>query len=151
MAGNENSGRADIVKVSKPFGTEGAADPSAAATKRNKEQNPSSIRMNLRRLAAAEFDITSPLTKEEIAKKFGRKGTEINGAQVLALKKFEMALKGNTAIMQQVTDDIDGKQVQATVEARTSLADLVNASVALERQQQQSVEAEQASDEQPSG
>lgn len=110
------------------FGKERGPDPSAAATKKNNEQHAQSIRVALRRLATADFDITKPLTLEELVTKFGRDGTVITGAQMLAARKFLMALKGDVRLLQQVTDDIDGKQVQAVAEAKITLADLVAAS-----------------------
>src|SRR5436190_653334 len=110
------------------FGKERGHDPSAAACKKSREAHAASVRLALRRLAIADFDISQPITLEELVTKFGREGMAISGAQMLAARKFLLALKGNVGLLQQVTDDIDGKQVQATVEARTTLADLVNAS-----------------------
>jgi hypothetical protein len=126
-----------ILGMDTQFGKEHGPDPSTAARRKNQEAHTSSVRLALRRLAGAEFDVAQSLTLEELVKKFGREGTVISGAQMLAARKFLLALKGNVSLMQQVTDDIDGKLVQASVEARTTLADLVNASVALERQQEQ--------------
>lgn len=119
--------RGDITHLQgRRFGEAGGADPSAAATKRNNEQNPSLVRLSLRRLAAAEFDITKELTNEEIVRKFGREGLKITGAQMIAVRKFQAALKkADPKMMQQITDDIDGKQVQPTASTRLSLEELL--------------------------
>lgn len=121
----------DIIEAGKNtrFGSKDGADPSEAATKRNKEANPNAVRLAMKRLAASEFDIMQPLTAEDIAKKFGRNGTIVSGAQMIAVKKFQVAMKkGDPKILQQVTDDIDGKQVEKKMEASVTLADILAAS-----------------------
>lgn len=131
-----------VYGASTQFGKDGGPDASAAARKKNTEQHAQNIRLALRRLAVADFDVSKPLTLDELVKKFGRDGTEISGAQMLAARKFLLALKGDARLLKQITDDIDGKQVQALVQAKTTLADLVNASVSLERQEAQTKQSE---------
>lgn len=105
------------------FGQPGGADPVAATKSGNK---PWSIRNSVRRLAAAEFDIDKKMTPEEFAKKFGAGGRTLTGAQMIAAKKFHMALSGNAKVMKEITEDVDGKLVQEQKIATVTLADLVN-------------------------
>ncbi len=131
-----SEGNKDIAEYGKStrFGAEGGADPKAARAKRteNGTGNQHTVRQAVRRLACADFDITAELTPKELCKKFGREGTVVTGAMLLAAKKFQKAMQGDVKMLQQITDDIDGKQVQKTIEAKTTLADLVNRSYEIE-------------------
>lgn len=129
------------------FGSKGGADPSAAATKRNNDANPSQIRSAMKRLAAAEFDITQDFTPAELLKKFGRNGVVVSGAQLIAVKKFQIALKkGDVKMLQQVTDDVDGKQIERKAEAQVSYAELVAGSFLDEPDDTESEQGEQGSE-----
>lgn len=126
--GNNPNGNKDIALagVNTRFGS-GGADPSAAAKKRNTEQNPSSIRLALQRIMATEIDITQPMTAEQIAKAFGRNGVKVSIAQAMAVRKVMQAHKEWKA-MDSLIDHVDGKQVQAVVEAKVTIADILAAS-----------------------
>jgi len=138
--GNNKDGNKDITEYGKAtrFGSAGGPDPRAAKEKQTAagQGNQHSVRNAARRLAAAEFDITKKLSPEDLVKKFGRDGYVVSGAQMIAIKKFQKAMTGDTKMLQQITDDIDGKQVQKVVEAQASLADLVTKSYEIDSEEQ---------------
>ena len=117
------------------FGQPRGPDSAAAARKKNAEQHAASIRLSLRRLMEFEIDMTKPVTQDVLAAAFGRDGRCLTLAQACAVRKVYQALN-NPRAMDMLIEQIDGKQVQATAEAKVTLADLVNASVSLERQQE---------------
>jgi len=108
----------DIVEAGKKtqFGQEGGADPKEAREK----SSPWSIRMATKRIAR--------MTVTE-AKAMADRKNELTMAQAVAAMKFQRALNGDVRAMQQLEDSIDGKLVEKRVEAKTSLEDLVMASL----------------------
>lgn len=126
----KKTGNQNIAKhgESTRFGSKGGPDPSAAGkASQAKAGNPSSIRSSLRRLMAAEVDFTKPIDPSDIVKMFGKNGMKVTLAQACAIRKVQQAM-GNWKAMDSLTDQVDGKQVQATVEAKTTMADLLAAS-----------------------
>ena len=110
------------------FGAENGPDPAEAA----KKAKPWSVRNSVRRLAAAKIVTKNgPSIQEQIESVFGEPGV-MTVAQLVAVKKVGMALKGNLAAIESITDDVDGKLVQKEVKATVSLADLVNKSYEIE-------------------
>lgn len=114
----------DINKYAKKFGSDGGPDPSAAAAKGNRSR--AQIRQALRRLAAFQFDVTdnAPPLNDQMRDVFMRKGY-ITGAEMAAIRKFTQAMKDYRA-MENITNDVDGKQIERVVEAKVTLSDLVN-------------------------
>lgn len=105
------------------FGDAGGADPREAQAKGAK---PWSIRNSVRRICAAEIDITRNFSQAELVKIFGKDAETISIGQLLAARKIEMAFKGSEKMMTEVTNDVDGKLIEKKVEAKTTLEDLVN-------------------------
>lgn len=101
-------GNPDIVKHAEGYryGDPGGADPSESA----KSGKPWSIRNAVRRICAAEFDMSpdAPTVDEQIKKLFRGKMT---GGQIAAVRKFAQAMKDFRA-MENLTNDVDGKLVE---------------------------------------
>lgn len=128
MTDTDNPNRFPITTVghSTRFGAENGPNPSEAAKKRNEQSNPTSVRQALRRLAGMEIEIGIPPTPQDIAAAFGNKGKKITMAQMVAYKKFTMAIiTGDVKAMQQIEDSIDGKLVNTNINAEASVADLI--------------------------
>lgn len=118
------------------FGSAGGADPSAAASKRNTEINPSSVRQKLRRLAVHVPGNARP-TATDLARAFDKRGmTELSMAEIWALQRAQQAM-GNYKAMDTLIDHIEGKLVNKQVEVNVdSYADLVMAADKLDREGQ---------------
>lgn len=107
------------------FGQPNAPCPRAA---QQRASEPWSIQKAVRRLMAAEFDISpdAPDLHKQMLEVFGGKN-HITGAQYVAVTKFTQALK-NPRAMETLIDRLEGKVVERKAEAQVTLADLVNAS-----------------------
>lgn len=94
------------------FGEEGGADPAEAARK----AAPWSIRNSIRRYGL--------MSMEELQDAYKDKRTKAN--ELVAIRKFMSALKGDVRAMQQLEESLDGKLVETKVEVRAdSYADLL--------------------------
>lgn len=100
-----------------------AADPAEAVKKR--KVNGTSVRAAERRIAGMEFDKNNPPTGATISKMLDNREGVLTGAQIVAIKRFELAAKGHPKFSQYFTEDVDGKLIQKAITAETSLADLI--------------------------
>lgn len=107
------------------FGKARGANPSIAARKKNMEQHAQSIALALKRLMQHEIDIGQPVTIQQLITAFSRDGRPISGAQLIAIKQFLRAWQGDTKLLQQITDVVDGKQVAIHTKASIELADII--------------------------
>lgn len=92
------------------------------------------VRVALRRIAAHEFDFSDgarPIQDQIKDDVFNRK--KMTGAQMFAAVRASQAMR-NWKAMEGLINDIDGKLVEKRVEATVSYADLVNASLKLEKE-----------------
>ncbi len=97
------------------FGQPGGPDPQEA---RAKQVNPSSVRAQVRRIAA--------LTRTEFKQAYDSNAATM--AMIVAASKYQKAVKGDVKAMQQIEDSVDGKLADRKIEAQVTLADLVNGS-----------------------
>lgn len=107
------------------FGEAGGADPREA---RAKASPAWCVRDALRRIAACpDLDMSGKGEKlmQQIRMRVFK--GKMNGGQILAAQKFIMAMQ-NYKAMDIVTNDISGKLVEKRIEAKATLADLVNES-----------------------
>lgn len=120
-------GHPEIAKLGEGtrFGAENGPDPKEAGQRAQRMHGaPHSVRIALRRLAAAEFDLEGPLTPQKLARVFGNTRGTMTGAQMAACKKFQQAMS-NPKAMDSLIEHIDGKLVQKTVEAKVTLAEII--------------------------
>lgn len=122
-----SEGNPNIAEIGKNygFGAPNGTDPREARAKANP---PWSVRHAIKRIAACpdlDIDRGAPSLMRQIKTKvFNGK---MSGGEILAAQKFIQAMT-NYKAMKEVTEDIDGKLVERKVEAKVSLADLVNGS-----------------------
>lgn len=118
-------GNPNITKVSKKFGQPGAADPREAAKKL--KANPSSIRLNIRRLMAREVDPTNAqeLSIVEAARYLAGPNAKgkVTTAHLIAATAVSQAVK-NFKAMGNLIENVDGK-VASQVNHTLSLETLV--------------------------
>lgn len=111
--------------VGNRFGEAGGADPREA---RAKASPAWCVRGALRRIAACpelNLDRGAGSLMQQIRTKVFK--GKMNGGEILAAQKFIQAMQ-NYKAMESVTNDISGKQVERVLEAKVTLADLVNGS-----------------------
>lgn len=125
-AGNPN-GHPDIKQIgmNSRFGAEGGADPREAAKKRKISWR--SVRRATQRIAGLEFTEESKPTAATITRMMGKPGT-ITGAQIAAIRLFELVSKGNLKAIKEFTEQVDGKLVQKSIQASATLAEIVSKS-----------------------
>lgn len=125
-------GNPDIVKHSKPFGPD---NPPAKCGNRK----PWSIRNAVRKILASPLCVDKLKTAQgraelfdpvNIAKElFGNSTRTLTPAELIAVKKIQVALAGDVKAMQQLEDSADGKLVEKRISASTSLASLVTGEI----------------------
>lgn len=119
-----SNGNPDINKYSVPFGPDN--DPHKA----QKKSAPWSIRNAVRRICAREMikmQADEKMTIERLAE-LVFDGRQPSMGEMVALRRVFEALRGNPKFSQFVTEDVDGKLVQKTVEAKATLAEIVSKS-----------------------
>lgn len=122
--GNPNPNIAEYGKDTR-FGAPGGPDPKAAQKK--SREKLWSVRDQLRRIAAHEFEPGAKLTPDDLAGIFKSPNGKLTGAQLLAMAKFQQGMK-NFKAMENVTNDIDGKLIEKQKVATVTLAELVEGS-----------------------
>ena len=106
-----------------PGGGEGGKETQFGGPRGNKRGN-GSIRGNIRRLAH--------MHPEDAQDLIGKAETM---AELIAARKYQVALSGDVKAMQQLEDSVDGRLVEKKVEAEVTLADLVNKSFEVENEE----------------
>ncbi len=121
-----NNNNPNIVEHGKStrFGADGGANPSDAASFGNHRR--AQVRSSLRRLMGHVTGTASP-SASDLAKGFGkgRRLDNLTVAEVMALHKVQQAMK-NPKAMDTLIDHVDGKQVEKKLEAKVTLADIIN-------------------------
>jgi hypothetical protein len=114
-----SEGNKDIAKHGEAtrFGAERGPDPAEAVNKRNEEfGHPNSIRGSIRRIACLRRSELADMVKDE----------NLSMAQVVAVSKYQKAMKGDVKAMKELEDSVDGKLVETKIEVKTdSYADLL--------------------------
>lgn len=87
------------------FGAASGPDPKSA---QQRAARPWSIRLAMRRLAAARLDIDQPITLARLHRLLSRPGATLSGAELIACEMFLLALQGNADALCRVTLMIDG-------------------------------------------
>ncbi len=128
MGGPYNpEGNKDIAEAGKAtrFGQPGGPDPKAA---REKQVNPASIRMGIKRLMAREIDpdkdIASQMTPEVRLRYLAGPQGKVTEAMIMSIAAVKQA-GDNFKAMANIIDQVDGKLVEKKVEAQMTLEELV--------------------------
>lgn len=103
------------------FGQPGGAAPRAAQAAASR---PWSIRRAVTRLAAAEFPAYASITEAKLLRVLAPAGT-YTAAQLMAVKWVLLALAGNAAANQRVTEMVDGKLEAPVMQAPGGLAAII--------------------------
>ena len=120
-------GNPDIANLgeSTRFGAERGPDPSAAGSVAGEgKKRRASIRAAKRRLAGHSPGTDKPRT-QDFARAFGRPFSELTVAEIMAIQSAQQAMV-NYKAMKDFVEDVDGKQVEKKVEAKVTLADIIN-------------------------
>lgn len=122
--------RINEVNQATRFGQPRGADPVAAGRKRRK-----GVRAAVRAFAEMQIDLgkvardgenVAAAVEAAIVAYALKSKEDLTVADRIAIKKIAAAMAGNVAALENITNDIDGKQVDRVAQTTVTLADLVN-------------------------
>lgn len=133
-----------IVLYSGP--TRFSKDNQPKANRSEYQKKSREVRKALRKLAACDIGLVwndekgdfefEKLSNQKLTALMRGHKRRLSMAEMLAARMFKDALAGNIKAQQYVTDCIDGKLIQKTVEAKTTLEELLSGSFESDTQQE---------------